>query len=52
MTLAIGHRDLDRKIIVVDALRETRAPFSPVAAVEGFAVLCKSYGVGKVVGDK
>jgi hypothetical protein len=52
MTLAIGHRDLDRKIIVVDALRETRAPFSPATVVEEFAALCKSYGVGKVVGDK
>jgi hypothetical protein len=52
MTLAIGHRDLDRKIIVVDALRETKAPFSPATVVEEYAALCKSYGVGTVVGDK
>src|SRR5262249_2207033 len=52
MTLCIGHRDLARKIIVVDALRETKAPFSPATAVEEFAPLCRAYGVAKITGDR
>jgi hypothetical protein len=52
MTLAIGHRDLDRKVTVVDALRETKAPFSPEAVAQEFATLCKAYGISSVTGDR
>jgi hypothetical protein len=52
MTLAIGHKDLTRKIVVLDALREVKPPFSPEAVVQEFALLCKNYGISKVVGDR
>jgi hypothetical protein len=50
MTLAIGHRTRDKKI-VIDAVREVRPPFSPSAVVDDFAVLLKNYRVRKVDGD-
>jgi len=50
MTLAIGHREND--VVVVDALRERRPPFSPADAVAEFAELLKSYRVTKVTGDR
>jgi hypothetical protein len=52
MTLAIGHREREGDIIVVDALRERRPPFSPEDVTSEFAGLLKSYRVGKIVGDK
>ncbi len=51
MTLAIGHRDKDGRVIV-DALRERRPPFSPEAVVADFAALLKTYRVGKITGDR
>jgi hypothetical protein len=51
MTLAIGHKEGD--IIVIDAIRERKPPFSPESVVIEFADLLKSYGGGsKVVGDR
>jgi hypothetical protein len=50
MTLAIGHRQDD--IVVVDALRERRPPFSPEDAVIEFAALLKSYRITRVQGDR
>jgi hypothetical protein len=50
MTLAIGHRQGD--VVVVDALRERKPPFSPEDVVADFAELLKSYRVSKVVGDR
>jgi hypothetical protein len=50
MTLAIGHKEGD--VVVIDALRERKPPFSPDAVVDEFAALLKSYRVMKVSGDK
>jgi hypothetical protein len=50
MTLAIGHRDDD--VIVTDALRERKPPFSPEIVVKEFSELLTSYRVTKVMGDR
>src|SRR5262249_32692799 len=51
MTLAIGHRERD--VVVVDALRERRPPFSPEDVVAEFAALLKSYNnISTVRGDR
>src|SRR5207247_182487 len=49
MTFAIGHKDGD--VVVVDALREVRPPFSPEFAIAEFAALLKTYKVYTVEGD-
>jgi hypothetical protein len=52
-TLAISHRDTRNDIVVIDAVREARPPFSPEQVVEDFAALCKSsYRITRVVGDR
>jgi hypothetical protein len=51
-TLAIGHKNLDTKMMIVDAIREQKPPFSPEQVTAEFALLLKAYGVGKVIGDK
>lgn len=54
MTMAIGHgqtRD-GRTIAVLDALRETRPPFSPEVVIAEFGALLSSYRVERVVGDR
>ena len=43
MTLAIGHRQ--DEVVVIDALRERRPPFSPDDVAAEFAALLKSYRV-------
>jgi len=50
MTLAICHVEGNRA--VVDAIRERRPPFSPDDVVQEFATLLKSYGIGRVRGDR
>jgi hypothetical protein len=50
MTLAIGHRDGD--VVVVDALRERRPPFSPEDVVAEFSETLKSYRISKITGDR
>ena len=50
MSLAIGHREDD--IVVVDALREIKPPFSPESVVGEFSALLKSYRVSKTTGDR
>jgi hypothetical protein len=50
MTLAISHRDPDGTI-VLDCLRERKAPFSPDAVVSDFANLMRSYHVSSARGD-
>ncbi len=50
MTLAIAHRDKD--IVVLDAVREVRPPFTPEAVVTDFAALLKLYRVNRVCGDR
>lgn len=50
MTLAIAHRDGDRAVL--DAIRESKPPFSPEQVVEDFAKLLKSYRLSSVTGDR
>jgi hypothetical protein len=49
--LCIGHKDFRRQVVVVDALREIKAPFSPENAVYEFARLLKTYRISKIEGD-
>jgi hypothetical protein len=51
MTLAIGHNN-EKGVVVIDALRERRPPFSPEAVVEEFVTLLQAYGVRSVSGDR
>jgi hypothetical protein len=51
MTLAVAHTTGDNRIII-DAIRERRPPFSPDDVVKEFAGTLKSYGVGRVRGDR
>jgi hypothetical protein len=50
MTLAIAHHHRD--VVVVDAVRERRAPFSPEAVVNEFCYLLDSYRIRSVTGDR
>jgi hypothetical protein len=50
-TLAIAHREPDG-ILVLDCLRETRAPFQPESIVAEFCQTLTSYRVGRVTGDR
>lgn len=50
MTLAIAHKDND--VVILDALREVKPPFSPEAVVIELAALLKSYRVTRVSGDR
>jgi hypothetical protein len=50
-TLAISHREPDG-VIVLDCIRETRAPFEPEAVVADFCQTLKTYRVTKVTGDR
>jgi hypothetical protein len=50
MTMCIGHKQDD--VVILDALRERRPPFSPEDVVAEFAELLKSYKVSKVNGDR
>ena len=50
MTLAIAHRDLGG--VVLDCVRERRAPFNPGDVVAEFAATLQSYGISRVRGDR
>lgn len=50
-TLCIAHREKSG-MIVVDALRERRAPFVPNEVAAEFSALLKAYGVTEVCGDR
>ena len=50
-TLAIAHREPDGAV-VLDCLRETRAPFQPESVVADFCKTLTSYHVGRVTGDR
>ena len=52
MTLAIGHIDHSRQIVILDAIREQRPPFSPEQVTQDFATLLRSYNIVKIIGDK
>lgn len=51
MTLAIGHKDENGKIII-DRLEERKPPFHPQNVVEEFVEIMKEYKVDKVCGDR
>jgi hypothetical protein len=50
MTLAIIHKE--GKVIVLDAVRESRPPFSPEAVVAEQAELMRKYRIAQVFGDR
>jgi hypothetical protein len=51
MTLCVAHMQGDR--VIVDAIRERRAPFNPDSVVQEFADTLKAYyGIGTVHGDR
>jgi hypothetical protein len=50
MTLCVVHMQGDR--VVVDAIRERRAPFSPDVCVKEFADTLKTFGVSRIHGDR
>jgi hypothetical protein len=52
MTLAIGHFDYASQMVIVDALREAKPPFSPEYVVSEFCQLLKSYRCWRVIGDR
>jgi hypothetical protein len=52
MTLAIAHFYHPGEVVIVDAIREAKPPFSPEQVVHEFADLLKSYRVSQVIGDK
>src|ERR1700751_233526 len=49
-SLAVGHREDD--VVVLDALREIKPPFSPESGVAEFSQLVKSYRVSRITGDR
>lgn len=50
MTLAVGHQVGD--VVVLDALRERRPPFSPESVVADFAKTMQDYRISTVTGDR
>jgi hypothetical protein len=50
MTMAIGHKE--DNVVILDAARERKPPFSPEDVVSEFAALLKSYRIDKVTGDR
>ena len=50
MTVTVAHWRGDQ--VILDAIREARAPFSLTTIVEDFAILLRSYGVTNVRGDR
>ena len=54
MTLAVVHKAAEKEggRVVLDCVREWRAPFSPEAVVGECADVLKKYGISKVVGDR
>jgi hypothetical protein len=54
MTLAVAHmeRRNSEKVVILDAIRERRPPFSPEAVVDEFCQLLRAYGITTVRGDR
>lgn len=50
MTMAISHAEGDK--VVLDVLRERKAPFSPADVTAEFAQLFRSYGITRIRGDR
>ncbi len=51
MTLAIAHMTA-AGMVVLDVVRETRAPFDPEATVMDFVAVLRRYGIDRVTGDR
>jgi hypothetical protein len=51
-TLAVSHHERQGDVVVIDALREIKPPFSPSSVCEEFARLLRSYSITRVVGDR
>jgi hypothetical protein len=53
-TLAIAHEETrdSQSVIVIDAVRETKPPFSPESVVKEYAGLMQSYGISYLVSDR
>lgn len=49
-TLAIAH--MENRIVVIDAIRSRKPPFSPEAVVHEYAELLKEYRISEVTGDR
>ena len=50
MTLAVAHLEGER--VVLDALREIRAPFNPESATAELSAVLRTYGITRVIGDR
>jgi len=50
MTLAIGHRE--DGLVILDALRESKPPFSPAQVVKENISLLDRYGIHEATGDR
>ena len=50
--LCVGHAEPGRETIVIDCLREIRAPHSPEAACAEFAAAMKTYGLVTAISDR
>ena len=50
MTLAVGHRE--DTVVVVDAIREVKPPFSPEDVVDEFVTTLRKYRIIKITGDR
>jgi hypothetical protein len=51
-TLCIAHQDAARNVVVLDAIREVKPPFSPEQVVGDFAALLRRYDITQVLGDR
>jgi hypothetical protein len=51
-TLAIAHKDKASDLVVLDAIRETKPPFSPEVVVETYSKLLQSYGIKSAISDR
>jgi hypothetical protein len=50
MTLGVAHKE--GEVVVLDAVRECKPPFSPESVVADFAALLRSYRISTVTGDR
>jgi hypothetical protein len=50
-TLAIAHRPFGSNTVVLDLVRESKAPFSSFAVIAEYAKILKSYGISEVYAD-
>lgn len=52
MTLCIAHSAASTGTVIIDCIREQKAPFSPEQTVQQFSDVLKSYRVSKLIGDR